>query len=296
MRLLASLLVLFLFGTHSLSAQFIGAGQYAPGQYFVDIQPDTTIEAPDALTPKYAMYPLDMNGDGQFDFELHVANFGGLGGDYVRCYIEPRNNNQIAFAKTDSCFALPTGCFNDLIWVYGMARAFEYGEQIDNSTQWADSLLYLSYNSYVLDCFSCSGETFIHTDTNYLGVRVLTPTDTVYGWIKVSGISDITCTIESFASESATVGTKEKHTANASVRVFPNPATNLLRFDFGQILPAKAMIDVWNNMGRPVMRQELETNTHAFNCDVASFASGVYFYSVRVPGKEAVAGRFVIAD
>lgn len=296
MRLFYCLFLLFLCNPHFLFAQSIKAGQHGPGQYFIDIQPDTTIEAPWAMTPEYGMYPIDMNGDSVFDFEIHVANFGGLGSDYVRCYIEPKNNSQLAFAYNDSCFALPSGCFNPLIGVYGMARSFWYGETIDNNAHWVDSLLYLSYYSYSLNCFYCSGETFIGTDTNYLGVRVLTSTDTVYGWIKVSGVSDIACTIEAIAGESATTRIAEGEADNLPVRVFPNPASGLLRFDFGRALPANAVLRVWDNLGRMVLQQEIEANTPVFSADVDSFASGMYHFSIRVGVGETVSGKFVVRD
>ena len=296
MRLLYHFSILLICCHQSLSAQSIAAGQHGPGQYFVDIQPDTTIIAPYLLPDTYGMYALDMNGDDTVDYELHVANVGGLGIHFNRCYIEPKNNNEVAVAHTDSCFYTDCGSPGQLVGVTVMVRAFEYGELIDNNAQWADSLVYLSYNNYSGGCFYCSGHTFESADTNYIGVRYFLSADTVYGWIKVSGISDINCTIESFAVEYATTGTKEVHTGNASVKVSPNPASGSLRFDFGRPLAANAVLDIWDNMGRPVMRQELETNMRTFNCDVASFASGVYFYSIRLSGRETISGKFIAAD
>ena len=297
MRLSTTLPVFLLFTSLSLSAQFITAGQYQPGQYYVDLQPDTTIEAPWAIFTTQAYLPLDMNGDSVVDFELHVYKSDGLGSNYIHCYIEPKNNNEVAISTTDSCFALDDcGWLEGLWWVYGMVRAFEYGEQIDGNAQWADSLVYLSYNTYSGGCFYCGAHTFEDTATSYIGVRFFTATDTVYGWIKVSGVTETTCTIEAIAGESATTGTSEGQINALSVLVSPNPASGRLRFDFGRALPANTVLRIWDNMNRPVLQQELESGARTFNFDVAPLPGGVYYYSVRVGVGETTSGKFLVRE
>ncbi len=299
MRLINLLSLIFLLTSLSVSAQSIVAGVVQPGQYSVDIQPDTTIKAPYAVAmSKQAQFPLDMNGDGIVDFELHVFNNNGLGIKVRHCYILPLNDNEVAIAYTDSCFS--TACdYEGLVWEFTMVRAFDYGQIIDNNVNWADSLVYLSYDRFFTGCLYCDDQSFADSSTNYIGVRYFTSTDTVYGWIKVKNVGSIagavTCTIEAIAGESGTSGTSEIQTNVPNLRVSPNPASDVLHLEFDQVLPSEALLEIWDRFGRPVMQHHLSAHTSRFSPGISTLAEGVYIYSVRSAGALPASGKFVVA-
>ena len=235
MRLINLLPLMFLLAHLSASAQYILAGQVQPGQYSVDFQPDTTLIAPYAVAmPKQAQFPIDMNGDGIVDFELHVFNNNGLGIKVRHCYILPQNDNEVAIAYTDSCYS--TACdYQGLVWEFTMVRAFDFGQVINDNVNWADSLVYLSYDRLFTGCLYCDDQSFSDSSTNYIGVRYFISTDTIYGWIKVKNVGFIagavTCTIEAIAGESGTSGIAEIQTDMPGLSVAPNPASDVFAPD-----------------------------------------------------------------
>ena len=299
MRLINLLSLIFLLDSPSASAQYIIAGQVQPGQYSVDLQPDTTIKAPFVLWATEAMYALDMNGDGMVDYQLQVITTDGLGSVFSYCTIDPLNGNEVALSGTDSCFTQDCGWLDGLVSVNGMVRPFEYGDSIDSGAQWADSLVYLYYNYYAGGCYYCGAKSFPDTVSSYIGVRYLAGTDTIYGWIKVKDIGPIagavTCTIEAIAGESGTSGIAEIQTDMPGLSVAPNPASDVLHLTFDQPLPSTALLEVWDRFGRPVMQHNLSAHTSRFSPGISTLAEGVYVYSVRSAGTLPVSGKFVVA-
>jgi hypothetical protein len=286
------MLLLSIGTAHLASAQSIAAGQHQSGQYYVDIQPDTTIVAPNALPVTQATLPLDLNGDGVADFELRVYNNNGVGIKVRSCYLEPKNGNEIAVAYADSCLSTDCG-YTGLVWDYGMARAYEYGETIGAGAQWADSLVYLAYDRFSGGCFACSDNTFTDTSDAYVGVRIFTAADTVYGWIKVSDVSNISCTVETLAGESELSSTAEQLPGNISVQVYPNPASGQFRYDFSAPLPAPSVLLMWDNTARPVYQAEMAAGIRMFVPEAAQLQAGIYYYSIRSAGGMA-SGKLVV--
>ena len=300
MRITLVLAALLLSGTPTLSAQYILAGEVQPGQYLLDIQPDTTIKAPFVLFPTEAIYALDMNGDAIVDYQLKVLSTNGLGSIYSYCTIDPLSGNEVAISGTDSCFAQDCGWLEGLVSVNGMVQPFEYGDSIDSEAQWADSLVYLYYNYYSGGCYYCGAKSFPDTVSRYIGVRYLIGTDSIYGWIKVKDIGPIagavTCTIEALAGETGTSRIAEIQTDMPDLSVSPNPASDVLHLAFDQPLPSAVLLEVWDRFGRPVMQYNLSAHTSQFNPGISTLAEGVYIYSVRPDGGGVpVSGKFVVA-
>ena len=111
----------------------------------------------------------------------------------------------------------------------------------------------------------------------------------------MSNVSNIACTIESIGSESATTAIAETSVGTLSVRVSPNPASGLPGFDFGKGLPDNAVLNIWDNTGRPVLRQELEAGARGHRPDGTSLPGGVYYFSIHGAG-EATSGKFVVQE
>ncbi len=208
-----------------LRAQSIRAGQHNPEQYFVNVDPDTTFTGPNnhnfPLLPA-ATYPVDIDGDGVSDLVFHAYGewVNGMGYTYVRIHIPDKPACQVAAGDPDTCDY--PGSWDPL---YPMARPFQYGDSIGPVATWSDSL-YLAYSSWALKHHSCSVNRFPDDPLgNYIGVRRIRPADTLYGWIKVSGVGSLTMTVEEFASTRNVSGL---HETGKAIRIFPNPATTCL--------------------------------------------------------------------
>lgn len=290
MRTSITLFFLLLTRNNLSFSQPIMAGQHAPTHYFIDLQPDIVIEAPFALTDTDEGYPVDLNDDGTNDFHLRVTNSGDAGNRFTRCLVEPLGANEVAFASNDSCFALPGGCASGLVASYGMPRAFHYGDPLDGAGQWADTTLYLSYNHFADGCYVCDGRSFAEADTNYLGVRLVTPPDTVYGWIKVTGVKDNSCTIQAFASESGTTSAPALRKEPNPLRLYPNPAGARLYIAWQGAELADAKVLVTDIAGREVSAAVMDGKS---SVDVSELPAGTYLISVIGDKNGLFSGRFV---
>jgi hypothetical protein len=79
---------------------------------------------------------------------------------------------------------------------------------------------------------------------------MIRPGDTIYGWIKVTGINFLTFTVQEFACTMNSTGIGKKSSFS---RIFPNPANDFLRIESpgtdGEIL-------VYNLLGEEIMRKK----------------------------------------
>jgi hypothetical protein len=83
----------------SLKAQFIIAGQPAATDYYADIL-DTTLHYNPFSQPTL---PLDINGDGNIDFDLTIKYAQSQASKVNYIVLNPRDSNQTVFNNFDSC-------------------------------------------------------------------------------------------------------------------------------------------------------------------------------------------------
>lgn len=300
MRQLYAILIGFPLFSAPVSAQFMLAGEYLPGQYHIDVEPDTTIVAPFALPITQSTWSLDMNGDGITDFILRAYNDTNPGSGFKHCSIEPLNNNEVALAYQDSCISYECG-FGGLLGINGMVRAFGTGDTIGATAQWADSVVYMAYGSFSSGCLMCGANSFADTGDTYIGLRYFVAADTTYGWVKVSNVSvnhpninQVACTIESIAGESGTTGTSELRKNKGSLRLSPNPASGFVRLDFSPALPSDAVFETSDNTGRVVLRQIIDKQTSTTGIDVSVLPAGMYFYTCKTAAGNVFEGKLVV--
>jgi hypothetical protein len=68
------------------------------------------------------------------------------------------------------------------------------------------------------------------------------------------------------------------------VQVYPNPARDVLQFDFGQMLSGEASVQIFDLHGRLLLTQEIHTHTNP-SIDVSSIQTiGVYYLQIRCNG------------
>lgn len=90
------------------------------------------------------------------------------------------------------------------------------------------------------------------------------------------------------------VTTQIQEAAISAIKVFPNPATNLLKFDY-QINNAKdSWFTIYNLLGNAVKSVRLEKTSASLDVYVGDLHGGIYFYTVSVDGKAVETSKLVI--
>lgn len=256
------LMVLWFLDGH---AQYILAGQHQPGHYFVDLVPDTTLVGPNTHIPPLpaARFQIDIDGDSISDFELHSLGFWMNGGGHTEISIRShRSDCQVALGYLDSC-QLET------------AGSLQVNDTINNTLVWADdTILYLSHSSWsVGDYWSCMHNGFVNdTLGNYLAVRVNHPTDTLYGWIKVTNIDWSAYTVQEFACSREISGTEDRST---STGIYPNPFCRSVTINSPE--PGFNLV-VYNQSGVIVISRKLLPGSSTI--DLNDCLPGIYLFNL----------------
>ena len=130
--------------------------------------------------------------------------------------------------------------------------------------------------------FDCNGSSFQNNPPgNYLGVRIIEPADTIYGWINVTDVSMLTFTVQEFGCSEDATGTDEQ---NAFIRVYPNPAFDKV---FIETSFPDFNLSVYNQYGVEVFSQQ-HLNGKS-NIDLGDMADGMCLFKI-------IKGRSVIVQ
>ena len=120
---------------------------------------------------------IDLNGDGINDIKLTaIYENGDQWYQRFYCKITPLNNNMVAISQFDSCFNYLTPSVFQFLTP--MAKSFSYNDSINKNSIWIDSTAYLAYYDDDANYIDCSNYSFT-TNTEYVGVKILIPTDTL---------------------------------------------------------------------------------------------------------------------
>jgi len=76
------------------------------------------------------------------------------------------------------------------------------------------------------------------------------------------------------------------------ILVYPNPASEIITFDFSDSPQSRSLI-IYDQLGREVYRED--TNENLISLSVQEFAEGIYFYSVIDEEGKSRSGRFIVA-
>jgi hypothetical protein len=266
------LLILFYFVINCINAQSIVAGQHTTSDFYFDANPDTLL-AGIYNHPAIPNYPLDINNDGIIDFYLGVQRFGSPSASLNYCRIIPTNDNQISFSYIDSCLD------ENLSFVSAnlMAKPYYFNDSIDANAEWKPWTLDMSYQDHEgwAPRHDCVVMTFDTVAAKYLGVRVFTATDTLYGWIKVKVIDTFVLYFEEFACNTGAVFINESENP-VVVRIGPNPVTDIFNVYLNNTFPSK--IFLYDISSRKLLSQNF-TESVSLNTD--QFADGIYIFEVR---------------
>jgi len=241
--------------------QYILAGHHQPGNYFFDIIPDTTLIGPNTHIPPQppATYQIDINGDKINDFELYSLGYWMNGGGGTEISIRAHYNHcQIALCCIDSC-------------QNKIAKSLERNDSISKNLTWSnDTILYLSHTFWNIEPYSCYYNGFINNSLgNYLAVRLIDPTDTIYGWIKVTNVDWSAYTVQEFASNTHSFGIESQRN---DLRVYPVPTNDFIKIE--SQMPISDLI-LYNQFGIEIMQKKLANmKTMIYLKDLKN---GIYF-------------------
>jgi len=271
------ILTLLIGSVNCAYAQYILAGQHSESNYYYHIIPDATRTGPyDHGQPRPpAIYEIDINGDYYYEFYLCAYGYWSNGGSSAWITINSHNkhNYQIAVGKIDTCFR------NNYYNLYFMAKSFRAMDTIGNNLFWThvaprysnDTSLLLTYRSYSIDSGVCFPDDFDNDSLgNYIGVRITSPTDTVYGWIKVTNIDFLTFTIQEFAFGKKITGMDEY---SNGIEIYPIPTINTVTIETPL---ADHGLAVYNQYGIEIMKRT--SIARKAQIDLTGWASGVYFF------------------
>jgi len=111
---------------------------------------------------------------------------------------------------------------------------------------------------------------------NFIGFRIVYPSDTAYGWILIKPYADL---IKSFAIQKTATGIKQVANINEQVIVYPNPAQNSLRVTVNDEQIAE--IKMYDVLGKELRCEILDMRGNAAPIDVSNLSNGVYFIQVK---------------
>ena len=251
-------------------SQYVLAGQHGATNCFYDVNPDTTLVGPNNHATNYppAKYSIDLDGDGVRDLYLSAIGFWVNGMGYSKVAIYPDSNSvcQIAHGYTDTCHTP-----NATYFLYNMAKSLHLNDTVNDHLVWSTGGLNLNYTDWMWMTYSCGLNGFINDSFgNYIGLRVIKPSDTIYGWVKVTNVGALTYTVQEFACSQGNTGIDEP---SGPVRIFPVPTSNMVTIESRL---TGFDLAVYNQYGMEVMSRKINSGK-AF-VDLSGLAGGVYVF------------------
>jgi len=283
--------ILFGFIATDSYSQYIIAGHHNADNYFHDVIPDTTMYGPynhhEPFIPA-AEFHIDINGDGTNEFFLYSYGVYALGFGAKETSIYKYNTNcQIAYGYSDTCFD-PDG--SGQYFTTRIAKSFHLDDTINDQFIWSDPLkLNLAGTRWwaTITSYECEYNGFINDSLgNYIGVRIINSSDTIYGWIKVSNIGLLQFTIQEFALSENIMNVDEKH---GIPLIYPNPTLNILTIETQ--FPNYDLI-VYNQYGQERIKKVFLSRKSQI--DFGELPNGVYI--LKITGGNAVMVKKIIKE
>jgi hypothetical protein len=256
------ILCLVLFNYRNVSAQSIVAGEGDCTQFSMTYSPPLVIYEYITNGPQH---DFDINGDGVPD--LTAGSEGYNGGNYSQsiCSIKPLGQNEIAWGRNDSTYQYCNG--NPPVntgYTRAVPNIFLHNDVIDANQVWQKNELYFKYYDRSFSCSSSIAGLDI-MGAKIIGIRIITATDTLYGWIQFSVINSNFMSISGFASEAK---------LDNQISIRPNPFVG----DLTVKLKQSTLNTPWylyDQFGRTVMNGVFENINNTL--ESSELAAGIYF-------------------
>jgi hypothetical protein len=269
----------------NLYSQVFLAGQHVPGNYYHDIVPDTTLTGPyvHAQTIPPATYHIDINNDGINDvvFSAWGEWYNGLTDSEVSIRVYDTVACQVAFGYTDLCPDLQ----GDTL-AYNMVKFLKSNDTIGNNLLWRSQKQYLCYQTWALMYHNCNTNVFPDDPGgNFLAVRLIVPSDTIYGWIRVSNIQFLTYTVQAFACSKNYTGIDKQ---SSFVQFWPNPARDVVVVETRA--PGAKLI-IYDQFGRQLFEKQLLSAKTEI--DLRAYARGLYVFKLLSRDNPIYTGKII---
>lgn len=294
----SSLLVIFIiFSSINIYGQFIISGIQGPTDYLYNINPDQIIYAPIISFPSDNIDSslIDINNDNIYDFKIKAERHdGGNWNNYISCSIHPLDNNQISIASFDTCFA--NNPSTTILYQVPIAKLYAIGDTINKDNYWIDSTTYLAYNRWsatIPNNFGYSCTDLVLSNSGYLGVKVIIPNDTLYGWIKIQAIASNTVVVEEYACNIFSTGL-ESLEGSYVASIFSNPFSMQSVLQFDNYINNASLI-IYNSLGQQVKTMKnISGRKVVITRDYLS--SGIYFLKLKFADNKIVTNKLIILD
>ena len=89
-------------------------------------------------------------------------------------------------------------------------------------------------------------------------------------------------------------GVGDHSTACSLSHAYPNPASTVVRFDYGLSPSDRAVLSIYNLLGQEVMSQELNGIQGQASISVADLTEGIYFCNLMVNGQAVKTEKFIV--
>ena len=86
--------------------------------------------------------------------------------------------------------------------------------------------------------------------------------------------------IKNIKIESCDVIIKNKETVSDQIKMYPNPAEDILHFDFPKEATFPLQLDLYSKDGKTIIKIRIPTQQENFNCKLNQFPSGMYFIKI----------------
>lgn len=264
-----------------ISAQRIIAGMHGSNDYYYDFIPDKILSL-STSTYDHVTHSLDINNDGINDLIFGAQREVNHWNGYIGLYLSSLNQTGFTIEGFDSCFAIFDSTLQyQLFYLEAMAKSFSKYDTIRNNLFWYPSKVYMKYgrgsvNQPWIQGYSCGGIMDTNKTDYYVGVKVLIPNDTLYGWIKIR-IGDFSITIEEYACNLHSIGMDEPLN-EFDISIYPNPTNGQLFIRNTRFNKSKCTIQVFNVLGECIFKAYL--NSEETTIDISEKPKGIYMIKV----------------
>ncbi len=258
-----------------LSGQSIITGEHGTNDHFVDPDPDMHIYS--GQFSGDGIWAVDMDGDTITDITFYCFFDGG--------------NNANSQSTTVGCATHAAIARGDQPCGQNTAFAFADGQTIDGSLSWTSGYAGLSYRDWYqgqtlaeYNCFQSAG---------YLGVRLESGQDLLYGWVRLIATTSPSITVYEFACSTAASGIGA--VTAITDRFYYDHARDELSITMVAPPSDPWSVDLYDASGRHVLQRGAANGTHQMSVGLHTLSDGAYTFATRSLDHILLKGRFVIA-
>lgn len=258
---------------------FKGICQYSlagvAGQYYVDIVPDTLLNAPYNSSE---LYYIDINGDNINDIKLTSQVSSSPGGQVNGVSLVTLNNStKLALGYVDSTYNFYYNFWitQKILKKYSIQDTIKITNFI-NTTSGNLGFYYYSGGT------NASNYDWVSTLDKYVGVSYSDSNAISYGWINVNVPNTYSCKIKEYSLNIISTTTLEKDfSIEEKIYVFPSPTSDVIYLQSAQLNfkhEVKPVVYDLNGKQLQVPIQYININT--YKMDVSSLSAGMYIVAI----------------